>query len=276
MKLRLMSDLHLEFNPLSPLELDEDIVILAGDIAPLRYMNVPAWARRNWPTKHIFWVLGNHEHYGTGLTVEEGVEHARAQAAEQDADVPAAAGRPADEWAMKRRVHVLEEDVVYSPWGVRFLGCTLWTDFELVGGLHRSLKRANGVMNDFRGLIASKQRDRRFTAEDSRAIHQRQVRWLREEFAKPYDGKTVIITHHAPHPACDHPLYARDSLSPVFVSDLSALIEQRQPDLWISGHTHASHRVQVGKTLLISNQRGYSDTPEVRDRPFDPDLAVEI
>ena len=152
MKLRVMSDLHLEFNPFEPVELDEDVVILAGDISPMRYMNVPAWARRNWPTKDIVWVLGNHEHYATGWTIAEGVEQARAQAAEQEVVLREPLGEHSPSGAA-RRVHVLEENVVYSPWGVRFLGCTLWTDFKFRGDERDGMAWARHIMADFRGQV---------------------------------------------------------------------------------------------------------------------------
>ena len=275
MKLRIMSDIHLEFTPFEPAAVDEDVVVLAGDIAPITAVNVPAWARRNFPRADVLWVLGNHEHYGTQLTVDEGIALAREQAAENEVILPEAGGEPG-EWGHGRRVQLLEEDIFYSPWGVRFLGSTLWTDFELRNDRLSAMDIAERCMADFGGQIWDENEGARFTAEASREIHKRQVRWLEKELAVPYDGKTIVVTHHVPHPKCNHPAYAGSWLSPAFGSDLSWLIKRYQPDMWISGHTHASYRFNVGKTLLISNQRGYSDTPEQADAPFDPSLVVEI
>ena len=65
-------------------------------------------------------------------------------------------------------------------------------------------------------------------------------------------------------------------MSPAFGSDLGWLIEKHAPDVWISGHTHSSYRFHIGKTLMLSNQRGYSNTPEPKAEPFDPQLVETL
>lgn len=76
--------------------------------------------------------------------------------------------------------------------------------------------------------------------------------------------------------------YAGSEISPAYVTDLTWLIEKHRPRIWISGHTRFNHEVEVKppgaatSTLLISNQRGYSNIPEVKDRPFDPELVIGI
>ena len=62
--------------------------------------------------------------------------------------------------------------------------------------------------------------------------------WLEDQLQEPYDDKTVVITHHAPHPLSIHPRYVGDQLTGAFVSDLTPLLFQ--PDLWVHGHVHDS------------------------------------
>lgn len=259
MKLAIYSDLHLEFNAWVPPPIEADVVVLAGDIDVLAERNdVPAWAKRHWPKSEVVQILGNHEYYRTWLGMAAELERARGK-------------------ALDAGVHLLENDCVVIS-GVRFLGCTLWTDFQLRGSSQASMEAAARAMNDFRVIRVDNGEGgtEPFAPQDSVQIHRRSVAWLDAELTNPFDGKSVVITHHSPHPKCEHAFYATSSLSPAFCSDLGWLIERHQPELWISGHTHASHDVRIGATRLVSNQRGYRDTPEHADAPFNPSLVIEI
>jgi hypothetical protein len=98
--------------------------------------------------------------------------------------------------------------------GVRFLGATLWTDFEL--GIETSdgrrqhsglaMRRATNLMNDYTLIRAADElaepdtwrsrEGRKLRAEDTLGIHQGQRAWLSEKLAKPFAGPTVVVTHH--------------------------------------------------------------------------------
>ena len=110
-KLLILSDLHAEFETFEvPKGLDYDVAILAGDIvAPGRV--VARWLRSpaRFGDKPVVQIAGNHEYYESVLDQEEA--EMRRQAKEQ-------------------RIHFLNCDEVVVA-GVRFLGCTLWTDFAL-------------------------------------------------------------------------------------------------------------------------------------------------
>jgi predicted phosphodiesterase len=261
MKVRVMSDLHVEHGGVQLADdVDCDVVVLAGDIDVLRRSSVPAWARALFPAREIVWVLGNHEHYN--WRKDAGMEACIAYASAE---------------ADHHGVHFLENRAVELN-GVRFLGCTLWTDFELLGDAETSMRIAAHRMADFRLVRVAREPygDRSFTPADSAAIHKASVAWLDRELARPFDGKTVVVTHHNPHQRCDHPAHASSPMSPAFCSDLGWLIERHAPDVWISGHTHVSYRFHLGRTLLISNQRGYSNVPEWADAPFNPNLVIEV
>jgi len=106
--------------------------------------------------------------------------------------------------------------------------------------------------------------------------------WLKEELAKPFDGKTVVVTHHGPHPLSVHPRYVGDPLNAAFVSDLSALMPG--VDLWLHGHTHAGSDYQVGRCRVVANPAGYVRNREFAHRDdfvfenetFDRNLIVEL
>lgn len=84
---------------------------------------------------------------------------------------------------------------------------------------------------------------------------------------------SYIVTHHARSPRSEAPAYADGPLSPSFVSDLGPLIEQSGIPLWIHGHTHYNVDYRIGRTRVLTNQRGY---PREGCVGFDPGLVVEI
>lgn len=99
----------------------------------------------------------------------------------------------------------------------------------------------------------------------------------RDGLSKPHEGPTVVVTHHAPHPLSVQPRHQGSALSPAFVSNLSALIEEYQPELWIHGHDHGSHDYRVGRTRVLANQAGYPNLHGDRENPwFDPVCVVEV
>ncbi|HEX7580609.1 MAG TPA: metallophosphoesterase, partial [Thermoanaerobaculia bacterium] len=97
----------------------------------------------------------------------------------------------------------------------------------------------------------------RFLPADARRLHAASLSWLEEALAQPFDGTTVVVTHHAPSPQSVAPHFTGDPLSPSFASDLTGLIERTRPALWIHGHTHHPVDYQVGATRVLSNQWGY-------------------
>lgn len=228
MKIRVLSDLHVEFGGIELSDdVECDVVVPAGDIDVLRRSSVPKWARQTFPNREIVWVLGNHEHYGANLLKSLAHAHIAAKV---------------------HGVHLLEKRSIELG-GVRFLGCTLWTDFALLGDIPRAIAAASEGMADFSVIKFSHGHDEvSLRLEDTVAMHKGCVSWLDRTMGEPFKGKTVVVTHHAPHPKCNHPAYEGSSLSPAYCSDLMWLIEKRTPDVWISGHTHASHRAVFSST----------------------------
>ena len=195
-------------------------------------------------------VLGNHEHYRGFLP--ETVAEAR-------------------QLAPAYGITLLEDGAAVIA-GVRFLGCTLWTDYALDGRQDAAMAAARHGLNDHRMIGWSKQPWQRFRPEEALAVHRASRRFLADIMAEPFAGPTVIVTHHAPHPGSVHPRYTGDALNPAFASDLSELIAAGRPALWVHGHVHSSFDYRVDQTRVACNPHGYGSENPV----FDPHLTVEM
>ena len=253
MRLQILSDLHLEMGGGTPadvaaargLELAAvgDVVVLAGDIAA-GADGIP-WAAAQWPDRPVLYVLGNHEFY-----------HRDAQSVIADCRAAAAA---------TANVHFLECDGV-TIGGVRFLGATFWTDFDLFGNVRAGKNAAAELMTDFR--VIHDPETGILEPERTRLWHQHSRGWLKAELTAA-TGPTVVITHHAPHRRSDH---FGTTASAGFVSHLPELIVDYAPTLWIHGHTHGRDDYRVGATRVVSNQYGYAG----ETTGFDPAFTVAV
>lgn len=78
--------------------------------------------------------------------------------------------------------------------------------------------------------------------------------------AKPFDGPTVVVTHHGPSPKChDYDRYGEPDLyTPSFWSNPEDLMKPDRVALWIYAHTHTNKRLELNGVHVVTNQRGYS------------------
>ena len=251
MRIRIFSDLHLEFKDWTPPQLTADVVVLAGDIhVGTRGF---AWARRHFKNEAIIYVAGNHEYFGSDIPTLQG--QMRAAAREFD-------------------VHFLDQDLTVID-GVRFLGTTLWTDFALYGSAPQEIEDAMAyafhAMYDYRAIKRSPLED--LLPRHTREMHEDQTHWLKRQLGAPFAGSTVIVTHHLPHLKSVHPIYEGERSNPAFASDLSALFCDRVK-LWVHGHTHESMDYELGGTRVLCNPRGY--LPQLPNLNFTPELLVVV
>ena len=275
MRVAILSDLHIEFEPFEPPPQvrQADLVILAGDI----HNGIAAldWARRTFPGQRLVQVAGNHEFFGgCWQTTLSQLRHA----------------------AAALDIHLLENDAVEID-GVQFLGATLWTDFRLfeVPGrpLQMSADEAKPLLqrrmvdfslirfrggNEGEGTNGSGQgaRDERiFTPDDSIAIHRRSREWLVRQLAVPFDGPRVVVSHHLPSWRSVAPAFLRAVSNASFASDLDALFGPMV--LWVHGHTHHSFDYRAGPTRIVANPRGYPMKAGGFENPrFEAALLVDI
>lgn len=259
LKIQYASDLHLEFGgrkgELLLARTDADVLILAGDIST--GVQGILWAgelarERDVP---VIYVPGNHEFYGR--------VHEYALKEMRDA-------------AEEHGVHLLDCDELILD-GVRFLGATLWTDYKAAPEIRQGLamQECEDMMNDHRRIrTRAGNRYRKFLPKDAAGLHIRAREWLTENLAEPYQGTTVVITHHGPAPECQCPEYPVDALSGAYWSDLTDLFDPQAVQLWIYGHTHGNVDTRVNGVRLSSNQPGYpGETPSGK---YDPDKVVQL
>lgn len=255
-RIHLLSDLHIEFSQYTPhpAAYTADVVVLAGDIH--KKDNGVHMARAMFPNQQIVMVMGNHEHYGQDLI-------------KNTAKIRAA--------AKELGVHVLENDEVIIK-GTRFLGCTLWTDFQLFGLEKRKdcMIDASRYLNDFR-LIRN--REWNFNPSDSVSIHNLSVKWLKDKLDEPFAGATVVVTHHGPSWGSVAPRYQNDLLSACFSSRLEHLMDGSKLELWCHGHTHDSLDYIIEGTRVMTNPRGYNRSGiegAQENDDFNQDLIIEV
>lgn len=113
-----------------------------------------------------------------------------------------------------------------------------------------------------------------YTPQDSIELFHEQYAWLDAALDDPFDGPTVVITHHAPSMRSVHPRFAESLVSAGFVSDCTSLLGRA--DLWIHGHTHDSFDYTVYGTRVLCNPRGYCRDGVNENPAFDPDLCVQV
>lgn len=209
-RLLVLSDLHLEFASFETPNPDlYDIAVLAGDIS--LGATAVRWAQRpsTFAGKPVVLVPGNHEFYGGERT--RVLQELREAAADTN-------------------VHLLDRDEVILQ-GVRFLGATLWTDFELGVAqgtdIAQAMRAATRGLNDFAGAIRECRPDssarRRFTPQDAASEHAISRAWLHERLHEPVSaslGATVVVTHHAPSGRSMDPIYEGSELNPCYYSEL--------------------------------------------------------
>lgn len=245
MKILVLSDLHLEYCAFTP-NADAvracDVVVLAGDIHSGVYGIL--WARQAFPGKPVVYVAGNHELYG-------GEWSKTLDKMRYTANV--------------NNVHFLENDAIVIQ-GVRFLGCTLWTDFAYFGQeeAHEAMYQAEQKFSDYRA-IANFFPECAITAKDTLERHQKSRAWLEAQAPKGDPANTVVVTHHYPHKNSTAPRWQQDDLTPAFGSQLPEELLLQAGGLWIHGHAHDSFNYRIdGRvngvqryTRVVCNPRGF-------------------
>jgi Icc-related predicted phosphoesterase len=264
MRLWILSDLHHEVQPKINLSIPEaDVCVLAGDIDRPLAASVHWAARVIAPHMPVILVPGNHEYNGDSLIAGG---RKGAEAANQHPNV---------------QLLILGDFVIGS---VRFVGGTLWTDYELDAreidqrerdlSIAYTMENAAGLLRDHTAIALSDANGLidRFQPSHARQLHQTTRRYIEGALMVPFEGQTIVVTHHAPHRGSISRQFFGSPLNPAFASDLSEMIWKYQPRLWIHGHMHNSARYSVGETEIVCNPRGYGgENPD-----FNPMLVVAI
>ncbi len=225
-----MSDTHFDFyadkghkfvEQLDPE--DADVVVLAGDIDTARFPDQFKWVFAALVEKyrHVVMVPGNHEYYRSDWAqVWHSLNEARR--------------------GLEDRVHLLShKDGVVVIEGQRFIGDTMWyretaetmrgepffSDFHYIKNLKSWVYVENAM---FDGLLCAE-----------------------------LDSSAVVVTHHMPSEKSVHQLWKNAKSNCFFLCDQEQLIRDRQPKLWVHGHTHMAFDYMIGTTRVVCNPRGY-------------------
>jgi hypothetical protein len=273
MRIQLVSDLHLERYPdfMPVAAADADVLVLAGDIGSYqagskltdedfglgRFSPLAPGS----PWRRVLFVPGNHEYDGLDFDATE----VRMQACCERLGIT---------WLQRCSV-VLD--------GVRFLGATLWSDFDALAVMHEPRPGAGPQASEVSMTRLLRERDKAFRAADFYLRKNTSLRggepmlaaalrdlalidqdWLRQALARPHAGPTVVVTHFAPSLRSADPRYGLTPGTAGFCNALDDLCAHA--DLWLHGHlhcrcdyviTHGDHRCHV-----VANPRGYASKDE--------------
>ena len=275
MKIQLLSDLHLEAHPHFEPEPapGADVLVLAGDVGSYQTgsqladddFGLARFAR--WPVPVLF-VPGNHEYDA------------------QDFD---AAHQRLRRTCERLGLCWLERETLTLQ-GVRFVGTTLWSDFDALAehegstDLARRLKqrdKAFRAANFYLRKTGGTRQGEQFLAEPMREQALACQAWLAQALAVPFDGPTVVVTHFAPSLRSADPRYGLVPGTAGFCNALDALLPQAQ--LWLHGHLHApSDYTAQGlradgtpwRCRVVANPLGYARKGE--QATFEPRLCITV
>lgn len=260
MKIRLLSDLHLEGNKYYYDYKGEDVVVLAGDI---HTQGRHAWLLDQIPSNvEVIMVAGNHEYYGAVY------EFVNSAITDLEQTYP--------------NFHFLQNESLMIG-DVDFFGGTMFTDFNLYGHADRSAAFARNGIADFSWISCMNEipedfdmsyyhpLERLWTTDDHVAEHRRFSRELYKWIEDTAPGKRVVISHFVPHVECSDPKFANSPLNPYFITDMRKYFEGI--NLWLFGHTHASCDKVIDGCRLVCNPHGYGSENK---SGFNNDLIVEI
>ncbi len=256
MNIQLLSDLHLESNPsfVPQPASGADVLVLAGDIgsyqtsSSLTKLGIADFGLgrfANWPCPVVF-VPGNHEYDGQ----EFDAAHARLQ-----------------EVCKRLGFTWLEREVAVMG-GVRFVGCTLWTDFDALTSTQamtgpvtvgqqlaardKAFRAANFALKKNHALQSGEP----MLADAVRELGLQNQAWLRQALASSFSGTTVVVTHFAPSLRSADPRYGVNPGTAGFCNALDDLLPKAQ--LWLHGHLHCPIDYTVGNCRVVANPLGYA------------------
>ena len=282
MKIKVVSDLHLEFSDVNiPNDENCDVLILSGDIMVAEdlhdhpetsysmYSNVnlenlgrrQAVALRfrdflkrvSFQFPHVVYVAGNHEFYHGRW--DASLDHLR------------------EECSKFLNVYFLERDMKVID-DVVFVGGTLWTDMNKEDSL--TMFNIRSMMNDYRIIKKDNDNWTNLKPADTVHRHRRTLDYIKLIVDENKDKKCVVVGHHSPSLLSAHAMYKDDTLmNGAYHSSLEEFIMDRpQIKLWTHGHTHHCFDYVIGETRVVCNPRGYEGHEP--DSGWDVKMFIEI
>ena len=286
MRIKLVSDLHLEFSDIMiPNDQNYDVLILAGDIMiatdlhdhpepnntadQAAIANATGLGRRQLSAQrfrdflkrcsfqfpHVIYIAGNHEFYN-GKWNQSLITLS-------------------NECAKFPNVYFLEAGSKKID-DVTFIGGTLWTDMNKGDPL--TLHAVRDMMNDFRVIKKDLEGYTNLKPHDTVIRHRHMLGYIKTIVAEKPDEKFVVVGHHSPSFQSVHEGYRGETLmNGAYHSDLSEFILDRpQIKLWVHGHTHHPFDYMIGETRVVCNPRGYESDGYSEDSGWNPNILLEI
>jgi Calcineurin-like phosphoesterase len=257
MKIKVWSDLHLEFREflfdhihLEHPDDKETTLLLAGDIS-LGTTAKPFVEEMCKHFKHVLMIHGNHEYYHQDFSITI---------------------RDWKNWELNmapKNFHFL-----YNDWrvldDVRFLGGTMWTSFN--DGDPITMGAAHRMMNDYNNI---RDNGEIITPDFILKEHEKFMEFLLKKFDEPFDGLTVVMSHHSPGSELKRKGHRGDRLGGCYFADIEQLIGYHDKAvLWVHGHTHMNWDYMINNTRVVCNPYGYWG--HGTNRGFDRMLILEI
>ena len=237
----LLSDLHLEGSNMELVNPGWDYLVIAGDLSSELSLIQHFFAYQAPTDIPVIYVLGNHEY--EGRTIDKTADKIRELI------------KPFE------NVHLLDnESIVFD--GIKFIGTTLWSNFEL-NGMHaqkEAMKWAKFNVVDFSATFMPNDQGKYVTLspEYMAKMNEKACDFLEFELRKnPFEGQKIVVSHFAPHPLSIHSSRQHLECS-YWVNNLEHLMGFS--DYWFHGHTHDTFNYQVEGTHVICNPRGFSKT----------------
>lgn len=266
MKIRLVSDLHIDVNSkfkVSFLGLEDVFTLVAGDISGYPDMTI-SWLKNN-ISKGIF-ISGNHDVYMKDSRSIESIKEKYHRAFPENSDIT----------YLDNDVGVVSRELED---GTLVVGDVLYTDYALpcfgneAGDVKNNMfmavpRMSSGGLNDF---VYGRTRNPKYgpVVYQKKRLYYLTPQWYLDHFNRAFeaidriveennDRNIILMTHHCLHKNCIDDYYVNDSLNASYVSDREKwILDHPNIRLVLSGHVHTRRIFDVGSTKYVLNPLGY-------------------
>lgn len=283
MRIRVISDLHLDVNERFPFSLrgveKDEFALVAGDISG-NVKLTSRWVREN--LHNGMFVVGNHDpsYNELPMTIQKQKEFLAKRH-----------GLDSNVTFLDESVGVMSKEIPGT--NIMVVGSALYTDYKYMSEYDQNLlektnqyrkehpegdselltpekvnmSRGHRGLNDFRwGKVEDEQKPRKqrfLTPNDYKTWFDKTFSRISEIVEANKDKEIIVLTHHCPTPKCIDKQYVDSTMNASYVSDLeSFILEHPNIKAWCCGHVHSVHIDKVGDTLIVCNPRGYEKNME--------------
>lgn len=226
MLIRLISDIHLDHGINKDIINEgEDVLVIAGDLCSfydrlkgLKFIS--NYLRTNERAK-VFFVLGNHEYYGSNIRQTEAFWNTQSKKSKGGLIVFGCTPK------------------IYNFSGINFVGCTLWTDLDD----SKMLRSARRHLNDFRFIEDFKESPVSYVNLYKKS--EETLRTIIDSRMTPL----IIITHHPPFWKS---ITSNNKLRRLFHGDLERILKSNVV-CWLHGHVHRFVNYKIKTCRVVCN-----------------------